>query len=167
MTHSQPTYFHPASVPAQVDGERGLRHQSLLDHVVKDRHNIVSSNGLESQSQDAISNHVSHEGSLCAANAKHLVLHGDAAHLDTHKTAVSHSSTDHGDMPVWSVNMHFVPGALVTSTLSMARRPVMLPVPYWMDRGWSPHLKVEDCWGLNVLWFSAGVQMCIIGIIII
>lgn len=89
MTDSQRTDFHPVSVPAQVDGEHGLRHQSFTDHVVEDRHDIVRGNGLEGQSQDAISHHVSHEGSLCLANSKHLVGHGDAAHLDTQDSCQS------------------------------------------------------------------------------
>lgn len=62
--HSQPRAFHSVSLPAQVDREQGLLHQLLFDHVVKDWHNIVRGNGLEGQSQDTISCHVSHEGSL-------------------------------------------------------------------------------------------------------
>lgn len=83
MRSSQAADFHPVSVPAQVDGEQGLRHQTLADHPVKDGHDVVRGDGLEGQSQDAISLHVSHEGSLSAANSKHLVGHSDAAHLDT------------------------------------------------------------------------------------
>lgn len=93
------TDFRLVSVPAQVDREQGLRNQSLVNHVVKDGHHVVSGNALEGQSQDAISLHVSHEGSLCLAKSKHLVGHSDAAHLDT-QTVVSHSSTNHTGMPV-------------------------------------------------------------------
>lgn len=39
--------------------------------------------------------------------------------------------------------------------MSIPRYPVMLPVPYWMDRGSLPHLKLVDDCGLNFLWFSA------------
>ena len=73
---------YPVSVPAQVDGEHGLRHKSLTDHVVKDRHNIVRGNRLEGQSQDTISLHVSHVWSLCLANAEHLFGHRQTTNLE-------------------------------------------------------------------------------------
>ncbi len=88
-TCSQPRHSHPVSIPAQVDREIGLRHQSLVDHVFKDRYDVVRSNGLESQSQDAISSHASHEGSLCLAKSNHLFGHRDTAHLDTHDSCQS------------------------------------------------------------------------------
>lgn len=81
MTCTQPTDLHPISVPAQVDREHWLGHQTLLDHVVEDRHDVVRGNGLEGQSQDAISRHGSHESSLALADSKHLVGDRDAAHL--------------------------------------------------------------------------------------
>ena len=89
LTYCQLTGFHPVSIPAQVDREQGLRHKSLLDHHVKDRHDVVRSDGLEGQSQDAISRHVSQEGRLCLAESKHLVGHRDAAHLDTQDSCQS------------------------------------------------------------------------------
>lgn len=89
---SQLTRFHPESTPCQVDREQGLGHQALIDHAVEDRHDIVRGNGLEGQSQDTISSHVSHEGSLCLTQSKHLIGHRDAAHLDTQDSCLSQFS---------------------------------------------------------------------------
>lgn len=75
--------------PAQVDREQGLQHQTLTDHVVEDRHHVVRGNGLEGQTQDAISSNVSQEGSLCLTKSKHLIGHRDAAHLDTQDSCQS------------------------------------------------------------------------------
>lgn len=86
---SQETHFHPLLVPAQVDGEQGLGNKSLLDHVVKDRHNIVRGDALEGQPQDAIGCHLSHERSFCLADPKHLVWHRDASHLYTQDSCQS------------------------------------------------------------------------------
>lgn len=91
-----PKDFHSVSVPAQVDREHGLGHQSLLDHVVENRHDVVRGNGLEGQSQDAISLHASHKRSLCLAKAKNLVCHRDAAHLDKQDSCQSQFNRPQG-----------------------------------------------------------------------
>lgn len=46
------------------------------------------------------------------------------------------------------------PKAPLTVTVSEPRNPSMLPVPYWMDRGWSSFRKVEDLDGLKRRWIS-------------
>lgn len=143
-------------IPAQVDREHGTGHQTLTDHVVEDRHHVVWGNGLEGQSHDAIGSHVGHEGSLCLTKSKHLIGHRDPSHLDTQDSCQSQFSRPRRYACLNSKHtMCFVPGVLVTSTVSLARYPVMLPVPYWMDRAWLLWLKVEDCCGSKRLWFSA------------
>lgn len=46
------------------------------------------------------------------------------------------------------------PKAPLTVTVSEPRNPSMLPVPYWMDRGWPRFWKVEDLDELKRRWFS-------------
>lgn len=62
-----------------------------------------------------------------------------------------------GQLLIWDhcTSIQTCSAGIVTSTLSLTRYPVMLPVPYWMDRGVPPHLYVDDWEGLNFLWFSA------------
>lgn len=160
--HPQPTDVHPVSVPAQVDGEHVICHETLLDHIVKDGHDIIRGNALESQAQDAISLHAGHEGSLCLAKSKHLVGYSEAAHLDTWDSCQSQSEQAVEVLYARlksKYTVHFVPGPLPTSTVSLPRYPVMLPVPYWMEMGWLPCWKEEDCCGLNFSWFSAKEQL--------
>lgn len=53
--------------------------------------------------------------------------------------------------------------------MSKPSKPVILPVPYWMDRLFPAFLKVEDKPGLNLLWLagkrgdtiSLGVFVCV------
>lgn len=42
----------------------------------------------------------------------------------------------------------------LTMTVSIPRKPCMLPVPYWMDRCWPRFRKVEDLAGSKRWWFS-------------
>lgn len=77
----QITSFHPVSTPAQVDREQGLVHSPRAPDAVEDRHDIA-----RGQSQGTTSSRISHEGSLCLTQSKHLICHRDVAHLDTQES---------------------------------------------------------------------------------
>lgn len=73
------------SLPAQVEREVVLLHQTLLDHVVEYGLGTRGGNAGEGQAQNAIRRHVGQEGSLGLAQAKHLIGHLDASNLQEGK----------------------------------------------------------------------------------
>ena len=74
------SWFVRQLVPAQVHREVIL-HQALLHHVVEDRLSPRGSQAGEGQTQNTVSLHVSHEGSLALAQSKRLVRHLDTSNL--------------------------------------------------------------------------------------
>lgn len=155
IAHCEAKDFHPVSVPAQVDGEQRLGHEFLLHHTIEDGHDVVRGNGLEGQTQDAISQHVGHEGSLCLAQSKHLIGHRDAANLDTDDDCQSKlNGPQRYCMPVRSINI-----------LSILFQGFCLPQQcHWPDiqsccqcrTGWTEACCPSGRWTTAVGWISCG-----------